>query len=407
MNALQLLKKKYPVSYPEEVSSLVDNLSLGGTVFMTGSSSMRNQMFGSDYDAHNVIRLREATKATALKLLAKQFQKVVEKTIKTQNTFIADIKAGLREDWRILRKNARLIHGKITNYDPTECREQIQKMASSGVLSEEEARIANALIKDRPSISEFLDGKANLKYHIIRWSVQSVLENRNVLRDGSVMTLEQAFNSPIVTKIDVVTLVQKARFVEISMNYEFYNNGHALNPDDINWEGSFQEGIKGYLLAGNFFKVLKRCYSIAREAIDLEELDRIRRVLNSDLGRLYNVKGDIELLIEILETDADVSIDAIRYEIDQFGNRLSQVYEFKEYLKIEKNLMKNIHEAVHVSKKEMIEKLKHTEKILTNLIQKESKKILYRDFRTCLKTITAKNNSVSKKRQTRKKKKKT
>jgi hypothetical protein len=402
MEKVKVFKKKFPLSYPEEITTLVEDISLGGNVFMTGSSSMRNQMYGSDYDAHNIIRLTEPTKEKALHIFAERFLKVIRKISEKSTTFISDIKAGVEENWRILRKDARLVDGKITNYDPAESRAKIDSLLEKGILSKEESHKAHALIKDHPTIQEFLDAKGKLKYHVLRWKVQEVLDNKKILRDGSVMTLEEAFNCAITTKIDVVTLLQKNRFVEVSMNYEFYNNGHLLNPDDINWEGSFQEGIKGFVLAGNYFKVLKRCYSMAREAEDLEEMERIRNVLNGDLGRLYNVSGDLALLVEILEDHPEAPLETIRYEVDQFSSRLSQIYAVQDYLKRERPIMKELHTATHATKSQMITSLRHVKKTLNKIIQKEAKKILKRDFNACLRSVTAK-QAPKKRRITRKK----
>jgi hypothetical protein len=402
MEKLKAFKKKYPLSYPDELTSLIDDISLGGNVFLTGSSSMRNQMYGSDYDAHNIIRLTEPTKERALHILAEKFRKIIRLISERPTTFISDIKAGSRDDWRILRKDARLIDGKITNYDPDEARAKIDSLLEEGILTKEEAQMAHTFIKDHPTIQEFLDAKGKLKYHVLRWKVKEVIDNKKILRDKSAMTLEEAFNCPITTKIDVVTLLQKNRFVEVSMNYEFYNNGHLLNPDDINWEGSFQEGIKGFVLAGNYFKVLKRCYSMAREAEDLQEMERIRNVLNGDLGRLYNVSGDISLLVEILEDHPTAPLEAIRYEIDQFSSRLSQIYALKDYLKREHLIMKELHTATHATKPQMITSLRHVKKIMNKIVQKEAKKILKREFNECLRSVTAK-QAPKKHRTTRKK----
>ena len=122
-------------------------------------------------------------------------------------------------------------------------------------------------------------------------------------------------------------------------------------------------------------KALKRLCSLAKIENDKKEIKRLNDILNSDLGKLNLVIGDMDTLQTVLDEESD--LETIKYEIDQFKNRLSKIYTIDSYLKVEPLILKKIKSIEHISdRKKLKEKLEVVAEELNNVLQKEAKKFI-------------------------------
>ena len=98
-------------------------------------------------------------------------------------------------------------------------------------------------------------------------------------------------------------------------------------------------------------------------------LEELHNVLNSDLGRLYQIAGDIGTLKDLLENHPDAPLDKVRFEVDQFIGRLSNLYTLKDYLAREPQVIQQIHSVIKMPKEGLLKGLEKLGNYLDNVLQ--------------------------------------
>jgi len=367
--------KNYPDNYPADAVNILDAMSFGKGLVLLGSMSLRSQQYAGDYDGYEQVKMKGSVDSV-LGRLRRRFQQMIRHLQSMKNVYIGDIKAGVVEEFRVLSKDAHVINGKLVGYDYKHSKSVLHHLVAKKVISPKEAQKAGALLKPSLSPEAFLKAKDEIKFHIVRWTPKEVLANKKVLRDGSTMTLEQAFHTPGIAKMDVISLVQNNRFTDFSVIYEFHAGKTILNPERIDIETSLKEAVIAYKSKGNFFKLLKRVFALAKYQNDTKTIDTLAPVFNSDLGRLYHVIGDIGTLISLLEDHKGVPMETVRYEIDQFVNRLANVYSLEDYLKNEDVILRDIHAILRLPKERLAHGLSGLSDHLEKFLQEYSKPIV-------------------------------
>ncbi len=334
-----LREKSFPSQYPDDAVKVLKAMSFtnGKTLQIIGSQSLRSQLYAGDYDAYEVVEGKFPSREEALKYYAKAFQTIIRNLQKMPNVHIGDIKAGIIEDWRIIPKKG--------SYKFQPAREKIESLFQTKIISAEEAKLALASIPVRPQKIDVLKARDGIKFHIIRWTPETILKGYQTLRDGRKYTLEEALGSPTITKLDVVALVQ-GKYTEMATVYEFHNGKEVLNPDVIDPEKSLKESIILYQNKGNLFKVIKRKFALAKLKNDIPRLKKYNAILNSELGKLYIVYSDVKTVVELLE-DTTLPADKLRDAILGFKHRLARIYSLEDYLKSEKGILSNLDKAIN------------------------------------------------------------
>jgi hypothetical protein len=319
-------------------------------VKILGSMAMRSQQYAGDYDLFEEVQTK-GSEAEALRSLANEFQSIVKTLLRTKNIYVGDIKAGAISEWQVLNTNAGIVNGKVENYNAVECRRRIDELARANVISGGEAKYAHSLIKDTMSPEDLIEAKKELKFHIVRWSPNEVLHGSKILRDKKRYTLEEAFSSHALTKLDVIGFIQNNRFTDFSIIYEFFNNGKALNGFPLNVAQSLNEDVIYYKAHGNHFKVLKRMLALAKLNKDSTAVDKLIPILNSDLGRLYLITSDVGTLIELLENERKVPMPLVRFQLDQMKARMGNIYNLPDFLSEEHDLIGDINAILKMTNK--------------------------------------------------------
>jgi hypothetical protein len=345
---LESVSKGYPQNYPADAVAVLDAMSFtkGAGMKILGSMSIRSQQYAGDYDGFEVVKLNRPTDEEALDELAAEFKEVIKRLQAMKDVFIGDCKAGVIEEWRIIPKDG--------TYNATASRKRVDEMVGADVITRSEAKEAYHILKDSLDPLELIKARGALKYHLIRWLPKQILEGSQTLRDGRPYTLQEAFSSPTITKLDTISLVQRSRFTDFSVIYEFSNKGRILNPDEIDIEKSLKENIVFYKADNNPFKVLKREFALAKFKGQDDKVKKLSAVLNSDLGRIYHILGDIGTLKSLLEDHTNQPMEKIRYELDQFKGRLANIYSLPDYLKREPTILGQLNAALKAPRKDML-----------------------------------------------------
>jgi len=365
------LQKDYPTDYPSDAVRILDSMSMNNELVLVGSMSLRSQQYAGDYDGYEIVKAEGNTLDAALKKLARQFQKVIVDVRDNKNAFVDDIKSGVVPEWDILA-GVKVDGKKITNYNAALLRSRVAELRRQDIITPTEEKMALDIIKNNPTFAQIEVMKDKLKFHIVRWSVPEVMAGAKRLRDGRTFTLEEAFHSPGLTKLDVIALIANNRFTDFSVIYEFRYKGKVLNPVPIDIEKSLIESFNAYLTEGNYFKALKRKFALAKFKNQQKTMEELSALLNSDLGRLYHIIGDIDTLVRLLEDQKNPPINLIRYEIDQFISRLSNIYTLRDYLQNESDIIGTIRQILKMPPAKMKVALEELGEALNKYLQKNT-----------------------------------
>ena len=339
---MSLLKqKKYPSEYPKDAVKVLNAMSFsGGTLKIVGSQSLVSQTYAGDYDAYQVVK-RSGEDTEVLNGLAKDFQAIIKSLMKLPNVYIGDIKAGIIKDWEV-----------VGTPNPSN---KVKELLQNKIISEREAQLALTLLKGSK-----LKAKQEIKFHIIRWTPAQVLKGSQKLRDGRTYTLQEAFSSPTIAKLDVIALIEH-RYTELSIIYEFHNGNHIYNKDTIDPEKSLKESIKLYEEEGNRYKVIKRKFSLAKLKNKKADLTKFHNILNSETGKLYTLYSDVKTLADLLE-DHSVPDQQLNSAFNDFSSRLRSIYAHELHLKDKKQLLQSLKSRNNLRKveKQLYDHLQHS-----------------------------------------------
>ena len=369
----ELLTKDFPNSYPDDAVSILKSMSFDTGLKLLGSMSLRSSRYAGDFDGFEIVD-KKGKVDQVVKDLRVKLQQNIKELQRLMSVFIADIKSGCVDKWRVIPRDAKIVKGKIVGWDYKYSINKLKELKSKQIISDAEFKKSSATLKSTPSIDDFFAARDANKYHILRWKPKDVLANSLTLRDGSKVTLEQTFQQPAISKMDVIALVQGSRFTDFSVIYEFKCNGKTLNPDPIDIQTSLAADILYYSGKGKYFKAIKRTFALAKFQDDLPLIEKLTPVLNSDLGLLYTVSGDIGTLLNLLEYP-NVEMTEVKFEIDQFIGRLSNIYTMTGFLKDEPKIVEEIKRILGLPKDTMKAALEKLEENLDGFLQDGAKKV--------------------------------
>ena len=287
-----ILKKAYPSGYPNDAVELLKSMSFtdGKNVNVVGSMSLRSQVYAGDYDAYEKVSFR-GTKTLIVKKLVNKFKSIIKSIQKIQLTYVGDIKSGSVEEWRIIQKP----------YNKEKSLEKLEELYKIKIISKKEFEEGKKRFIKNPSELDLLLLEQDFRPNIIRWKVWEVLKGFKILKDGRKFTLEEAFQTPTITKLDVMSWVQNNRFTDFSMIYQFIINGETINPGIKDFEKSILENIYVLHSEKKYYKMAKRLFSLAKYKNNTDILEILSPLFNGDLGRLYIVYGDIGTIEDLFE----------------------------------------------------------------------------------------------------------
>jgi len=364
-------KKEYPDGYPADALEVIRVMSFsnGKNVNIVGSMSLRSQIYAGDYDAYEVVEMH-GIKEIVVKDLVRQFKQIIKDIRQLSDTYISDIKSGSIDEWVIIDDEY--------NYENSIA--QLEKLHKEKIIDDEMYRDGKKRIKPRVSKLDLLSLRRDFRPNIIRWKPREVLLGFKVLKDGRKYTLAQAFESPVITKIDVVSWVQNNRFTDFSMIYQFKNNGKLLNSGLVNVEESIRENIFMLFHDGNYFKMAKRMFALAKYKGYDTILEKLSILFNGDAGRVYMIYGDIGTLESLLESTDAIPYKQIEFEIDQLKGRLSNI-GLQSYIRREHEIFRLIDKLIHMrktqySREHMEEILNKIKTILSHLLSTYAKQYL-------------------------------
>lgn len=372
--------KEFPEDYSNDVIDILTKMSFtdGEKLMILGSMSLRSQLYAGDYDGYEIISNEGKTKEGYLNDLVSQFKKNIKQLEATPLTYIGDIKCGVVEDWRILDDDIKIENHKLKNYNSVESKKRLEYLYKSKIISKIEYENIYKKLKHSLSPIEYIELKDLCKYHIVRWKPDDILKGYTTLINGQKYLLKDGLNSKSVCKMDVVSWVSNNRFTDFSVIYQFNYNGKPMNKVIDNIDYSLKENILVYALDKNYFKMSKRIFAYSKYKKDEHMIKLLTNLFNGDLGRIYQIYGDIGTLEYIIENEKSIPVQRINLEIDQFKNRLSNI-TLPQYLVERTKILKVIDHLVKINKldrSKMLKELRKLKEYLEKLLDRYTKTFL-------------------------------
>jgi hypothetical protein len=328
-----LATKAFPDNYSQEVLKIFTALSMTDLkkFFLVGSASLRSQQYSADFDCMEKVRISNAAE------MVHNLRDVVKSLRSIPDCFIGDIKCGEEKAWDVFNQNAGVVDDKVQNFNPTESKGRVAKLRSNNIITPTEAKEADALLDKATTRLGFINAKKTIKFHILRWKPQQILEGAQEYR-GYRFTLEDAVTSGGLIKVDAVANIAD-RYTEFSAIYDTYLNGKLVSERASNIVQSLTDDILFYNQT-NPFKSLKRFFALVKLRKDTEAAAVLVPILNSDLGRLYQIIGDLHTLRGLLDRPSSAyNLKQILSQIDDMKARLGNLYQLRDFLSKEHSII--------------------------------------------------------------------
>lgn len=343
--------KDYPRNYPKDALAIMSAMSFskGKNVEVLGTMAIRSMLYASDYDCVEIVDRNTP------KQIVTEYQQIIRNLLKKPKTYIGDIKCGDIQEWRVIDESAYFKNGVVYGYDREKSLKKLKELNDSKIITNQELKDGQQLLVKNPSPEELRTILKMLRFSILRWKPKDILNGYLTLRTGEKYPLEKAIQDPALFKMDVIALMNDGIFQEFSMIYDLRVKGRRLNIHRVDTQQNLSRDIVFYAYSRNWFKVLKRLFSYYNyrfkyvsngkaQAVDI--IEKLYEILNSDLGILYSITQDLQVLSFLIENEKNVPVAQIKDEVEGFVERLANVYSVNAYLAKEPKILAKIHQIV-------------------------------------------------------------
>ena len=209
-------------------------------------------------------------------------------------------------------------------------------------------------------ISDFKLGKDD-KADALRWDFNNIMKGEN---NG--VSFNDALKMESIIKLDIIIYIN-GRFIEVSEVYNIYLDGKPnMNYSKEEVIKNITEDYKELVNDGNYFKSLKRMYSILKLNDDNDaRLNILVDYFNQPIGLLYRCKSDLETINIILHYN--------KFTLDQIKDSLQMLNEIVSSYPI----INNIEMISKLTNKDKMKKeLKFLIKIIKDYVNASAKRFL-------------------------------
>ena len=329
---MEIVKEKaFPDNYNDSVLDVIQRMSLTDLkgVKIMGSAAIRSQQYAGDYDCQNKVTI------SSFDTCAKDIQDVIKRI--REDCYVTDFKIGEVPEWDVVKGTLR--EGKL-DFKLLESLSVLDKLKADKIISEAEYKGAERMLRNVDSDLTFIEAKKGIRFHVLRWKPLEILEGEKTAR-GYRIRLEDALASGGMVKLDLIASIQ-TQFSEFSMIYNLFLGSKEITPHLSRAE--IQEALKQDIIYYNHrspFKALKRSFSLAKMLHKTKDLEDLLPILNSDLGRLYQIVGDLGSLRMLLE-QGDPPTTQVKDNLDEMRARMGSIYSLKEFLDAEHEIIGRI-----------------------------------------------------------------
>lgn len=299
----------------------------------------------SDYDAFAVVKCPFKTRARCAAWLAKRLQLAVKRVMQIQNCYIADIKAGVDLAARVLPFDAYLTKGKkVKNYNMQASVAKLNEMAKEGIISDKQLHNSLELVYkcgETPNATQWFELLGAFhEWSTVRWTPRDIEHGRvDLLGEGRVLTLENAWLEPAIVKIDLVLWIQN-KASDVSLIFEARTSSDAaVNPFQktaLPLKTSISMDVVKYMKKGSYGKTAKRMLSLSTLCHKDKDEKNLTTIISGDAGQLYAVNSDLGTLQWCLQNSDYLPEKRAAIELDNIKSRIASLsHILKKYPHIE------------------------------------------------------------------------
>lgn len=327
-------EKKYPEEYDPLAVRVLEKMSFPlGKLQLFGSMTIPSQLYAGDYDGVDYVSFKSLEEAV------KEFQIRIKEVAELSDCFIADMKIGEIPEWNIWDDKTTIgfIEGRfvISNYNKNAIISKIDSLRTKEVISEEMAKEMKDTVLswgENPDPRKYVEYVKDHRHHILRWTLKEVEAGVKELpgKDKKSISLAKALSSGGVVKVDSIGIVGgESRFTDFSVIYEIRIKNKVVSAKVVGTdiERELRQSMFENIVMGNYYKALKRMFSLARFYRQTDILKRLSEFFNGTVGIVYQVKSDIGTLLYLEENYENLPREKIRYELEMFRVRLTAFQE--------------------------------------------------------------------------------
>ena len=251
-----------------------------------------------------------------------------------------------RDYKQLIKSIGEIKSGRIVGYNYSGSIKELDRLKQKKLISSEHYVQIKELLKKKPSLLDFellLEKFNNLI--VYRWSGSQIVKGYVEFEDEK-LTLREAIQSPGIIKIDMYYWLNN-RFVEITSFLQLFikKNGKLINVNIERKESEYipdmKEQLHKYLSKFHFnpFKALKRMLVLSFIGKNDSDSRVLSKLMSSGYAIMYQVVGDLKVLLEITETINAPPYEKMGIEVNDMKDRLARIYEF--------DIPKKIYESIN------------------------------------------------------------
>ena len=374
-----LTKKKIPDDFSNEINLVLKLISFNREKLeILGSQSIKSQVWASDYDCFEVVN------KSSIQQITSGLQKIIKRILSIKNFYIGDIKIGNDNRFRVINEYSYFNHstGKVNGYNFKDAITRLNTLKSKNIISLNEYKEVKALLKENPTPLEWTKIMKYARFNVLRWKPADILKGSLHYRKQNI-TLQQAMKSDGLVKMDLVVLLSNGIYQEISVIYDLRVNNKRINVVPINTIQTLKNDIILFSAEGKWFKALKRLFSLynyyisygneTQKRMASKNIQSVSDILTSDIGILYQVKGDMDSIAFLLENHKP-NKKQINAEIDNYINRLNNVYSVPAFSRTFAGISREMKNIQSYSPAKKAKSLEHLISLFETIINDETKK---------------------------------
>ena len=308
---MNTLKIKPKISFSDPIKNIFSLISFNGNYSISGTGNLSSILYPSDVDLIEKV-IKHGTLHKALEEITKQFQEKFKLIKKNDNIYLIDFKCGIDED---------LFFDKYDNIDLYN--EYLERVYKNHLIS----KLQYSKMKKLKTSEEIKNETRNL--YILRWSIDEVVQSYKIVSNNRKLYLIDNIMDNTVIKLDIIAHLNYALFIDISEIYVF-KVGDKYNFEFTKkkiFQNVKQDGII-YMKNGNLYKAMKRIFSLYKLEKNEKQLKILVSLFNSNIGLISKVKSDLEIYNVVLEKVKEVTVEEIKFGLQQSKAMLGNVYQF-------------------------------------------------------------------------------
>ena len=317
----------------------------------------------------------------ATKDISDKFIKMAKRIKESVNIYLGDFKAG--HDYRYYIDIGQTKGSKIINYNPDKIREALVKLKD--LLTEEEYDKILSKIVDNPKLQEFYNLESQIKKkYVIRWSLDEMIKGKKTLPLNQEISFEEALTHKSIIKIDIWIYLNQ-RYIEMTNMFMLtYDDSkghlHHLSVKPEAYETSLSEDLEKYSnrSVNKYMKLAKRLWVYAVLKNNTKIMIALYPLFSSSASKMYQITGEIETIVNILENIKKPLLAAIKANIEDWKTRLGTIMNDTLPIPIANDIYKKIDSVIKKinNKDYVISTLEEISDILVVYINKYSKRYL-------------------------------